>query len=252
MKVILFGALGAMGRAVSTLAAERENIEIAAGFDTRTIDNSAYPIYTEFAELPSADIAIDFSHHTATRAIAEYCRAQRLPLVCATTGVDGETEEYLREISEYVPIFRSKNFSYGVSVLKRLVRQASELLSDTFDIEIVEAHHNKKADAPSGTAQLLLEEVRAGMKEAGRDVYGRYGTSAKREKNDVGISAIRGGTIVGTHSVIFAGSDEVITITHAAQSKAVFAGGALIAAQYLCGRQSGYYTMDDIAAETNI
>ena len=249
INLLVCGVNGAMGKTVVEIAGTMTDVTVVAGFDQQKTANSEFPVYTQLNEIrENIDAVIDFSHYSVAKSVAQYCMERKLPLVSATTGIDGETEAYYHTISKTIPVFRSKNFSYGISVLKKLVKEASKLLADDFDIEVIEAHHNQKADAPSGTAQMLLDSIADGADREFEIVYGRYGNQSKRQKNEITVHAVRGGTIVGEHSVLFAGEDEIITISHSALSKKVFASGALKAMKFIMKKQNGFYSMDDITA----
>jgi 4-hydroxy-tetrahydrodipicolinate reductase len=251
LKILVCGVNGAMGKTVVQCARETEGIEVAAGFDVQTSEEYPFPLYTVLSEIDTNEIdgVVDFSHYSVAKDIAAFCAQHQLPLVSATTGVDEETEQYYHTVSETIPVFRSKNFSYGISVMKKLLTDAARLLADDYDIEMIEMHHNKKADAPSGTAQMLLDAMCQVINENPEILYGRHGKDSKRKQNEITVHAVRGGTIVGEHSVLFAGEDEIITISHSARSKKVFAVGALKALKYICEKQNGFYTMDDLTAE---
>lgn len=249
IRLLVCGCNGAMGKAVVSGADTMDGISVVAGFDQQPSSNSEYPVYNKLNEIQEQiDAVIDFSHRSVAKAIAEFCYEKKIPLVSATTGIDENTEAYYHKISDAIPVFRSKNFSYGISVMKKLVQEAARLLAEDFDIELIEAHHNKKADAPSGTAQMLLESVQQGAGHGYDICYGRHGNQTVRKQNELTVHAVRGGTIVGEHSVIFAGEDEIITISHSALSKKVFAMGALKAMKFLVTKENGFYSMDDIAS----
>ena len=244
MKLILNGALGRMGRAVAALAADRDH-EIVAGVDIAAGD-AAFPVHTDWADLPVADAVIDFSNPAALDAELAYVTAHNLPLVLCTTGLSEEQMASVRKAAEIVPVFFSSNMSLGVAVLSALTKKAAAVLGDTFDIEIVEMHHNQKLDAPSGTALMLADAAKAGLSYEPVYTYDRHTRRQKRDKKEIGIAALRGGTVVGEHSVYFAGEQEVITLSHSAGSRSVFASGALSAAAFICGKPAGMYSMEDI------
>ena len=249
IRLLVCGVTGAMGKAVVSGAEMTAGVTVVAGFDQTASVCEPFPIYNRLDLITEPiDAVIDFSHRSVAKAIAEFCYEKKIPLVSATTGIDEEAEAYYRNISASIPVFRSKNFSYGISVLKKLVGEAAKLLADDFDIEVIEAHHNKKADAPSGTAQMLLDSIADGAERDFEILHGRYGNQSGREKNQITVHAVRGGTIVGEHSVLFAGEDEIITISHSALSKKVFASGALKAMKFIMKKQNGFYSMDDITA----
>lgn len=244
MKLILNGALGRMGRAVAALAADRGH-EIVAGVDV-AVGEAAFPVYTDWADCPAADAVIDFSNPAALEAELNYVTAHNLPLVLCTTGLSDHQLAAVNQAAEVVPIFFSSNMSLGVAVLSALTKKAAAVLGDTFDIEIVEMHHNQKLDAPSGTALMLADAAKAGLSYEPEYTYDRHSRRQKRDKKEIGIASLRGGTVVGEHSVYFAGEQEVITLSHSAGSRSVFAGGALTAAAFIVGKVAGMYSMEDI------
>lgn len=247
MKIIVSGALGHMGREVGRAAAEN-GIEVAFGIDLAEGD-AAFPLYTTFAEAPAADgaVIIDFSAPDSLTDLLAYAVKEHAPAVLATTGY---TEEQLCAVdaaAKEIPVFRSANMSFGVAVLKKLSAVASAAL-ESFDIEITETHHRRKADAPSGTALLLADAVMAACKEEKHTVCGRSGRHV-RQKSEIGIHALRGGTVAGEHSVCFFGLSERIVLSHTAENRGVFASGAVRAAAFLAGQGPGLYGMDDMTAD---
>lgn len=244
MKLILNGCLGRMGRAVTELAAARDH-QVVAGVDVATGD-TAYPVQADWADMPAADAVIDFSNPGALAAELEYVTAHKLPLVLCTTGLSDDQLAAVRKAAETVPVFMSSNMSLGVAVLSALTKKAAAILGDSFDIEIVEMHHNQKLDAPSGTALMLADAAKAGLSYDPVYTYDRHTRRQKRDKKEIGIAALRGGTVVGEHSVYFAGEQEVVTLSHSAGSRSVFASGALTAAAFLQGKPAGMYSMEDI------
>ena len=246
-KILLSGCLGAMGRVISERVSERDDAEIAAGLDIREDTSRSYPIYTDLNDVElDCDVVIDFSHPNALDSVLAFALRNKLPAVIATTGLSEEQVAKIHEASNSIPVFFSANMSLGINLIAELCKKAASVLGDDFDIEIVEAHHNKKVDAPSGTAYLLEREVEAGLSYEPVLEYDRHAKRERRSKHEIGMHAIRGGTIVGEHSVIFAGNDEVITISHSARSKAVFATGAVNAALFLVGKAPGLYSMKDM------
>jgi len=244
MKILLNGCLGRMGRAAAALAADRGH-EIVAGVDV-AVGDAAFPVYTDWADCPAADAVIDFSNPSALEAELNYVTAHNLPLVLCTTGLSAEQIAAVKKAAESVPIFFSSNMSLGVAVLAALTKKAAAVLGDTFDIEIVEMHHNQKLDAPSGTALMLADAAKAGLSYEPEYTYDRHTRRQKRDKKEIGIASLRGGTVVGEHSVYFAGEQEVITLSHSAGSRSVFASGALTAAAFIVGKAAGMYSMEDI------
>jgi 4-hydroxy-tetrahydrodipicolinate reductase len=242
MKIILVG-YGAMSERVGTLA-EKQGDEIV-GTVVPAGDETPYPVYHGFDELPEADVIIDFSHPNLTFEMLE-SEAVDLPIIIATTGKKEEIIEKAKIKAEKQPVFFSPNMSYGVHVMTKIVELATELL-EGYDIELLEKHHNQKIDAPSGTLNLLLDTIRdVESRKNAEAVYNRHDRTEKRDENEIGVSAIRGGTIVGEHDVYFAGLDEEITISHRAQSKDIFANGALQVAPQLIEKENGFYTFDNL------
>ncbi len=247
IKVMICGIGGAMGKNVEDVILEKEGIEVVCGYDKCEDLEYTYPIYSDFSNVKEdIDVIIDFSHFSITKDLVNFAVEKKIPLVCATTGLSEELEDMLRKASHKIPIFKTGNFSYGINVVTNILKKAAFMLSDGYDVEIIEKHHNKKVDAPSGTAFMLAKEVKENSKKELEYVYGRNGRDAKREEKDITIHALRGGTIVGEHSVLFAGTDEVIEIKHTAFSKKVFAVGAVKAAEFLVKKEKGYYDMEDI------
>lgn len=244
MKILLIGASGRMGKEVAALAAERGDI-IAAGVDV-VPSETAFPLYPEIGRVTEqADVIVDFSSAGGLGKALGYARAHGLPILLAATGYSDEDLAKISACTAEIPIFRTGNLSIGINLAQTLVRRAAAVLGEDFDIEIVERHHNRKQDAPSGTALMLKSSAEAGRNHALESVYGRHGMVGAREKNEIGIHAVRGGNIVGEHEVCFYGEDEIITIAHSARSRRVFASGALKAARWLIGQPAGQYDMHD-------
>ncbi|MBR0164271.1 MAG: 4-hydroxy-tetrahydrodipicolinate reductase [Lachnospiraceae bacterium] len=248
-RIILHGCMGQMGRVVSELAASLDDLEIVAGVDQRReADLPAYPVYERIRDCrEEADAVVDFSVAAAVDALLEDCVQKKLPLVLCTTGLSRAQLDALDAAAGEIPVLKSANMSLGINLLLRLVRDAAGALKDAgFDIEIVEKHHRRKLDAPSGTAIALADSVSKGLTGDHPYVFDRSTRKEQRPKEEIGISAVRGGTIVGEHDVIFAGTDEVITLSHSAYSRAIFAKGAIAAAHFLKGKRAGYYDMSDV------
>ena len=236
-----------MGKTVTALAAENDNIDIVAGVDIKEDNDLDYPVFASFDEVNiSFDVIVDFSHPSALQSILNYSQSHSKPAVLCATGYSDEQIESINKAAEKCALFRSANMSLGINLISELCEYAAKILGDSFDVEIVEAHHNLKLDAPSGTALMLEKSVEKGLDYTPEIVYDRHSDRKRRDKKEIGIHSIRGGTIVGEHQVIFAGEDEIITISHSARSKSVFACGALNAAVFMNGKTEGLYTMSDV------
>lgn len=248
IKVLISGSNGRMGRVVADICENDPQMEVVAGFDILGQADHSFPIFSNpILCTIQADVIIDFSSPSALPTLLEYGKYTHTPLVLATTGYDQEQLEKIREASFALPIFRSANMSFGVNVLLDLVKRASSLLGEDFDIEIVERHHNRKVDAPSGTALMIADAAAASLPYSPDYVYQRQSVHHPRGRNEIGLFAVRGGTIVGDHTIIFAGRDEVIEITHHAASREVFASGAVKAAKFLAKASSpGLYDMSSL------
>lgn len=252
LKIALSGCNGRMGRAITELASQRGDMEIVAGFDAVPNRLSTYPVYADpFEYTGEMDVYVDFSTASALDHILEYCVPRGIPLLLATTGHSDAQLAALHKAAEKIAVFKSPNLSLGVAVLSDLVRRATRILGADYDIEIIERHHNQKLDAPSGTAMSLAQDVQAELPFSAELVYDRHERREKRPKNEIGMHALRGGTIVGEHEVVFAGTNEVLSIHHSAQSREVFVAGALHAAKYLAGRAPGMYNMRDLVASVD-
>lgn len=237
-----------MGRVIQQLVAERTDCTIAAGVDLFADSAAAFPAYTNIADVQEeADVIIDFSHPSLLTPILSYA-AQKggIPAVLCTTGYSADQVEALKTAAQTQPVFYSRNMSLGINLLIELSKKAAKVLGDQFDIEIIEKHHNQKIDAPSGTALMLADAIASVRDGETQYVYDRHAQRKKREKSEIGLHAVRGGTIVGEHEVVFAGNHEVITLSHSAQSKELFATGAVNAAVYMCGKGPGLYDMSDM------
>lgn len=248
VRIIMHGCNGKMGQVISRLVAEDAEAELVAGVDAWDDGHNPYPVFDRIGACTAeADCIIDFSAAAAVDGLLDYCVEKKIPCVLCTTGLSPEQLEKVKLASEKVAILKSANMSLGINLLLKLVKKAADVLAPAgFDIEIVEKHHNLKVDAPSGTALALADSINEEMGGAYGYVYDRSGRREKRPKKEIGISAIRGGTIVGDHDVIFAGSDEVITFSHSAYSKGVFGKGAVQAAKFLAGKPTGAYDMSNV------
>lgn len=248
IKIIMHGCNGKMGRMISGIVAEDSEVEIVAGIDAFDAGNNTYPVFQKIQDCNiEADCLIDFSVAAAVDAMLEYCVEKNLPCVLCTTGLSQEQLEKVEEASKKVAVLKSANMSLGINLLLKMLKEAAAVLAPAgYDIEIVEKHHRLKVDAPSGTALALADSINEELNREYEYVYDRSSRREKRPDKEIGISAIRGGTIVGDHDVIFAGVDEVITFSHAAHSKGVFGKGAVQAAKYLAGKGPGLYNMSNV------
>ena len=251
VKIAISGANGKMGGVIARLAAERTDCKVIAGIDLNTAPNGSFPIVKSPFDLPEKpEVIIDFSHPSALEDLLSYCKMNSVPAVFATTGYTEEQISAIKQAAEQIPVFFTFNMSLGINLLVELGKQAARVLGGQFDVEIVEKHHNLKKDAPSGTAIMLAEAINKELGGKMNYVYDRHSVRKPREANEIGMHSIRGGTIVGEHDIIFAGHDEVITLSHSAGSKEVFAAGAVNAAVYLAGREKGLYDMSDLLADS--
>lgn len=249
-RIILSGCNGRMGHFITEIVDSRDDCEIVAGVDKDTVMLSSYPVFSAFSDIKcEADVIIDFSHPSVLNSLLSFVADTGIPAVIATTGFDEKQTALIKQAAESRPIFFSFNMSLGINLLADLVKKATSVLADGFDIEIIEAHHNQKIDAPSGTAIMLANAVNGQLDESYPLEYDRHSKREKRPKKQIGMHSIRGGTIVGEHEVIFAGKDEIITLSHSARSKEVFAVGAVRAAVFMVGKKPGMYSMTDLVAE---
>lgn len=232
IKVIVWGCSGHMGNIVCNLVKSNPQFEFLGGVDKDDYNFS----YT------GVDVIIDFSSPNGTMQMLEYASKEKIPTVIATTGFDNSQENKINELAKLIPIFKSANMSFEVALVKNLLKELAKKLEDN-DIEILETHHNRKADAPSGTAKLFAESINSGLDSPRSIIYGRQG---KRNKNEIGISSLRGGNIVGEHSVKFFNDFETLEITHTAHSRELFASGAVKAAEFIVSQKPGLYNMDDL------
>lgn len=249
IKIIMSGCNGAMGQVITRLAAQQDDFEIVAGIDINTTVKDGYPVYKNATDCKEeADAIIDFSHPESLKTLLPFALTRNLPIVVATTGLSREYIKKLQMVSRDIPVFFSANMSLGVNLLIDLVSRAAKLLEDSFDIEIIEKHHHHKIDAPSGTALAIADAISNTLTNSKEYVYDRHSVRKNRSKNEIGIHAVRGGSIVGDHSVIFAGNDEIIEINHHAASKEIFAVGALKAAKFLMHKPPKLYNMKDLVS----
>lgn len=248
VKVIMHGCNGRMGQFITGLVATDPEIEIVAGVDVSAHITNTYPVFPKIQDCDvAADVIIDFSTAACVDELLEYCAKKKIPCVLCTTGLDKEQLAHIEVVSKEVALLKSANMSVGINLLMKLLKESAAVLADAgFDIEIVEKHHNQKLDAPSGTALALADSINEGLDAPYEYVYDRSTRREKRPKKEIGISAVRGGTIVGDHDVIFAGAEEVITFSHTAYSRAIFAKGAIQAAKYLARKDAGLYNMSNV------
>ncbi|MBR2902793.1 MAG: 4-hydroxy-tetrahydrodipicolinate reductase [Clostridia bacterium] len=246
VRVILVGSSGRMGRAIADAAKAGDAVKIVAGVDLYKVDCD-FPVFDTPDQCDiEADCVIDFSNPSVTLNVVDMCRRLGIPLVMATTGLDQDRLDALEDLSKTVAVFTSANMSLGVNLLIRLSKMAAAMLEGSFDIEIVERHHNQKLDAPSGTALALADAINETLQTKDTYVYDRQSRRERRDPHEIGISSIRGGNIVGEHEVLFAGRDEIVSLTHRATSREVFAVGALRAAEFMAGKTAGRYNMNDL------
>lgn len=249
INILLCGIGGKMGGNIRELLKEDQEARLVCGVDPVPPEHCGVPVYSSFGEVKErVDVIVDFSSPAALKDELAFAAERGIPAVLATTGYTDEQRETVARAAERTAIFQTANFSLGVNLLVELVRRAAETLGDGFDIEIVEKHHNRKADAPSGTALMLADSANAAFENAKPYLCGREGTVGRRGK-EIGIHAVRGGTIVGEHEVLFCGEDEIVTLSHSARSKTVFAAGAVRAAKWLAGKPAGRYDMKDLLKE---
>ena len=248
VRLMISGCNGRMGRVVESICSADPDFEIVAGIDLLGAGERDFPVYPSPADVSvPVDVVVDFSSPAALESLLEFGLRRRIPLVLATTGYSTEQLEAITRASSEIPVFRSANMSLGVNVLLELVRAAARALGDGFDVEIVERHHNKKVDAPSGTALMIADAAAEALPYSPDYVYDRQSVRQPRGKTEIGISSVRGGGIVGDHEVIFAGRDEVIELRHSAMSREVFASGAVRAARFLAAvKKPGLYNMSDL------
>lgn len=248
--IILSGCNGHMGRVITRLCEQDKDVKITAGIDINDFCENEYPVYTDAEKCDvCADVIIDFSHPSALDGVLALAVKRNIPVIIATTGLSEEQRAKIAEASGKTAVFFSANMSLGINLLIALAKKATALLEGNFDIEILEKHHNKKIDAPSGTALAIADGISEVLENTPEYVFDRHSVRRKRAPREIGIHSVRGGTIVGEHSVIFAGQDEVIELKHQATSKEVFAVGSIKAAKFLKGKPAGMYSMDDLVGE---
>ncbi|MBR0596540.1 4-hydroxy-tetrahydrodipicolinate reductase [Sinanaerobacter chloroacetimidivorans] len=247
LNIILHGCNGKMGKTLQEIISKEPDLNILAGIDQNISDPLPFKLYMSPLDCEvKADVVIDFSHHSAIKDLLEYCVRMKVPVVIATTALGDEDLELIQQASEVIPIFRTANMSIGINALSRMLKHAVPVFEEDFNVEIIEKHHHKKVDSPSGTALLLANSINEACTKKKDYLYGRHSKNDQCKITDLGIHAVRGGTIPGEHTVIFAGPDEVIELTHRVYSKSVFALGALKAAKFLVTKNSGLYSMEDM------
>jgi len=247
IKIVLAGCNGHMGRVVTELVKNDNDVTITAGVDINTVQQSDYPVYSNPCEITEeADVVVDFSSPAALLSLLEYSKNKNIPVILCATGYTDEQTEKIKEAAAHIPVFRSGNMSLGINLLADLIKRACNVLGEDFDVEIVERHHRRKVDAPSGTALMLADAAAEALPYTPDYVYERESKNKPRDKKEIGISAVRGGTVVGVHDVIFAGQDEVIELRHTASSRDIFAVGTLKAVKYIFNKPPGLYNMKNV------
>lgn len=247
IRVLVSGCNGVMGKHVIEVVNSHDDLIVVGGVDVNTTTDYKFPVFSSFEACNiDADVIIDFSHFSVIDSLLDYVLTTKTPAVICTTGLDSVLIKRIDEISKSVALFRSGNMSLGVNLLIDLVKKAVNILGNKFDIEIIEKHHNRKVDAPSGTALMIADGINEELNNDMKYNYGREGNNSKRAKDEIGIHAVRGGTIVGEHSVIFAGLDEIIEVNHIALSRKIFANGAVEAAIFIANKDCGLYEMNNI------
>ena len=247
LRIMLNGCNGKMGKVIAKSVLDRDDCEIVAGVDVNADENDNFEVFKSIMEVKyDADVIIDFSNPNALDLLLNFAIKNKMPIVFCTTGFSSEQINKIKSASNIIPIFYSGNMSLGINLLIELCKRSADVLGRDFDIEILEKHHNQKIDAPSGTAVMIADEITSGLKTNSHYVYDRHSYRKPRNKNEIGIHSVRGGTIVGEHEVIFAGHDEVLKISHLAQSKEIFALGAINAAVFICKKTASLYDMSDL------
>lgn len=245
--IILSGCNGKMGHVISELVDQRDDCRITAGIDKNVTEDGAFPQFSNIFDFGgNANVIIDFSHPSALSDLLSFATLKNIPVVLATTGYTDKDVRKIKSAAENIPLFFTANMSIGINLLSALAKKAASVLSGDFDIEIIEKHHNQKLDAPSGTAIMLANEISTVLEKQPIYEYDRHSKRCKRSKNEIGLHAVRGGNIVGEHEIIFAGHDEIISLSHSARSKEIFAAGAINAALYMVAKENGIYNMSDL------
>ena len=250
LNVLLSGCFGKMCVFVAKEIEKKDNMQVVAGVDMCRDLTASFPTYTNFNDvLEKPDVIIDFSDPSNLDDILSFSKNNNIPVVIATTGYTDEQIDTIKEASKNIPVFFTFNMSLGVNLLVSLAKKAANVLGDDYDIEIIEKHHNQKIDAPSGTAIMIANALNSVFDNKKEYEYDRHTKREKRKKSEIGIHSVRGGTIVGEHDVIFAGTDEILTLSHTALSRGLFANGAIKAAEYLSGKENGLYDMNSLLSE---
>ncbi|MDR0913771.1 MAG: 4-hydroxy-tetrahydrodipicolinate reductase [Oscillospiraceae bacterium] len=251
VKIVLSGCNGKMGQSIAKIVQSRSDCEISAGVDINPVQKNDFEVYAQFGKIApqNCDVIIDFSNPAALDDILDYALKNNTPCVLCSTGYYPEQLQKIKDAAAAIPVFQSGNMSLGINLLIELAKKAALALHDTFDIEIIEKHHNQKIDAPSGTAVMLGDEISSVLPQEPQYVYDRHSYRKSRSKSEIGFHSVRGGTIVGEHDVIFAGNDEIVTLSHSAGSKEVFAVGAVNAAVFLKDKPAGLYDMKELLKE---
>lgn len=253
MKIIICGCNGKMGKAILKTIENSPQYDVVAGVDINNEPNGIFPVVSNISAIKEkADVIIDFSNPKALDSLLDYAQNSNTPVVICTTGLSAVQIDKIRGVSKKLPVFYSRNMSLGINLLIELSKIASKVLGENFDIEIIEKHHNQKIDAPSGTALMIAEEISSALPNEMDFVYNRSNVRKARAKNEIGIHSIRGGSIPGDHEVIFAGEQEIVSISHHAQSRDIFAKGAIKAAEFIINQQPGLYTMQDVVSKITV
>jgi len=249
MRIIISGILGRMGTVVREAAAETQDIEVSAGFDFKDCETDGIPVYSAVnMDEAKGDVVVDFSNFSFTQTLISWCRKTGTPVVVATTALGEKELVLLEDAAKEIAVFRSANMSLGINLIAKMARMAMPAIESDFDVEIIEKHHNRKVDSPSGTALLLADAVSEACRKPKEYIYGRHSKHDEPMRSQIGIHAVRGGTLPGEHTIIFAGPDEVIELNHNVYSRKVFATGALAAARFIVGKPAGLYSMDELLA----
>jgi 4-hydroxy-tetrahydrodipicolinate reductase len=248
--ILLSGCNGKMGQTIVRLSKESNDVRVKAGYDINNAILNDFPVFTNLHSCTvDFDVIVDFSNPDAFDGLIRFAVERDKPAVIATTGLSSEQRDCLKKTAEKIPVFFSANMSVGINLLVKLVKKSASLLKESFDIEIVEKHHNQKLDSPSGTALLITDSINEALGGNLKYIYDRHSVRRRRSKDEIGIHTVRGGTITGEHTVIFAGNDEIVELKHIAMSRDIFAAGALKAATFMHGKKPGLYSMDNLLTD---